>query len=382
MESNRINQWRTSVAVLAILLGVLTQAGRAQTSAPKSGEPDRSEETGTSISGAVAGAQAASQYGGKPRTLGNAFTNPDSLIPNGGAWVRVGENQWVYFTEHAIEHMQPSIRNASINSQGIVSPQTPRPMSIVGNQVLEARGIPPSVIGNTINHGEMYQGFNVGKGASTVYYDPVNNISVRVGADGNVISVQRGPVQEVGVAPRATRIPLGRKTPPVTVRGLARTGIATAAGFLVGEAANFVGTNFGEGLGQTRVAPGVTFHDEIAGTIRSVVGDRGLLAVDKGAGFISDTVTQITKPLKPAQDGLASAIRATVGDKALIILDDGVTTAGERIQGAGRAAGTAVVDTGTAVGQIMEENGGGVGGYLKGLLNFYFGKPAPTTRKR
>jgi hypothetical protein len=55
---------------------------------------------------------------------------------------------------------------------------------------MQARGIPPSVVENTIQHGQPYPGNTPG---TTVYYDPVNNVRVVTNnTTGNVITVIPG----------------------------------------------------------------------------------------------------------------------------------------------------------------------------------------------
>jgi hypothetical protein len=56
---------------------------------------------------------------------------------------------------------------------------------------MQARGITPSVVENTIQHGRPFTGKTPG---TTGYYDPVNNIRVITNdTTGNVIMVIPGP---------------------------------------------------------------------------------------------------------------------------------------------------------------------------------------------
>ncbi len=323
----------------------------------------------TPLPGAVGGTLAASpqpfgvHVGRTPPGpgLADVFRYPQNYLPDGGAWVKVGENQWRYYTRHALEHMQLTVRNASITDNG-VGPQMTRHATIAGNPPAEMRGIPRSVVEQAIQHGEAYQGFDSGGGKTTVHFDPENNVSVRLNSRGDVVTVQRGQMPEVGKAPKIPRSQLG---------GIMRGGVSAAAGFVLAEVANWLGSNFGQGLGQTEVEPGVTVHDWWGDRIHELLGDDVLLGMGDVIDFIDDVLDDVNEFLEPSQDMIADAINAIVPDSALIWIDDVITDGAQAVQNAGQATGGAIVDTVNASVQIAEENGGGVTGYLKGVAKWW-----------
>jgi filamentous hemagglutinin len=56
---------------------------------------------------------------------------------------------------------------------------------------MQGRGIPPSAVQNTIDNGIP----EPGRGGTTVYYDPQNNISVVTGNGGRVVTVSYGDLR-------------------------------------------------------------------------------------------------------------------------------------------------------------------------------------------
>jgi filamentous hemagglutinin len=82
------------------------------------------------------------------------------------------------------------------NPLGGVQPNAPttiagRPYSGHAIDQMQARGIPPSVVENTIQHGRPFPGNTPG---TTGYYDPTNNVSVITNTTTrNVITVRPGP---------------------------------------------------------------------------------------------------------------------------------------------------------------------------------------------
>lgn len=72
------------------------------------------------------------------------------------------------------------------NSPGTING---RPYSGHAFDRMQGRGIPPSAVENTIQHGSSSIGSRPG---TTVYYDPINNISVVTGRNGRVVTVRQG----------------------------------------------------------------------------------------------------------------------------------------------------------------------------------------------
>jgi hypothetical protein len=81
------------------------------------------------------------------------------------------------------------------NPLGSVAPNQPttiggRPFSGHAIDQMQVRGIPPSVVENTIQHGRPFPGNTPG---TTGYYDPVNNVRVITNSTtGNVVTVIPG----------------------------------------------------------------------------------------------------------------------------------------------------------------------------------------------
>lgn len=145
-----------------------------------------------------------------------------------------------------------------------------------------------------------------------------------------------------------------------------------AGTYLLGEAAAWAGGNFGAGIAATEVGPnGETVSEFYGDRLYEALGHDFWTTVGDGVEYVEAASSAVNKALEPAQGCIADGINAIIPDDVLIWADDTITAGGQALQSAGKSFGTAVVDVSSAAVQIAEENGGGLGGYLKGVLKFY-----------